>query len=100
MLSGRFPNHITGTQAETCSNYLPLEFELLGAKLKRASYSTHFIGKGHLGYQTTDHLPINRGWDSHVGYLGGAEQYSWGNGSPDPTEGKHDMVRIQIQLFK
>ena len=22
-----------------------------------------------LGYQTVDHLPINRGWDSHVGYF-------------------------------
>ena len=53
-------------QAGTCSNYLPLDFELLGSKLKRANFSTHFLGKGHLGYQTTDHLPINRGWDSHV----------------------------------
>ena len=33
--SGRFPNHITGKQAETCSNYLPLEFELLGVQAPR-----------------------------------------------------------------
>jgi arylsulfatase I/J len=91
MLSGRFPNHVTGTQAPTCSNFLPLEFELIAGKLKQAHYSTHFIGKGHLGYQTTDHLPINRGFDTHVGYLGGAEGYSYGNGDKNPTEGKHDM---------
>ena len=30
------------------------------------------VGKGHLGYMTTDHLPANRGFDTHVGYLGGA----------------------------
>ena len=37
------------------------------------------IGKGHLGYTTMDHLPANRGFDTHVGYLGGAEDYHWGN---------------------
>lgn len=26
-----------------------------------------------------DHLPINRGFDSHVGYLGGAEEYVYGD---------------------
>lgn len=90
-LSGRFPNHITNTQANTCSNYLPLEFSIISEKLAKANYASHFIGKGHLGYQTSDHLPINRGFDSHVGYLGGAEKYSYGNGSPNATEGKHDM---------
>ena len=28
---------------------------------------------------------------SHVGYLGGAEAYAYGNGDRDPTKGKHDM---------
>ena len=35
-------------------------------------YASHFIGKGHLGWQTTDHLLVNRGFDSHVGCLGGS----------------------------
>ena len=51
-------------QAPTCSNYLPLKFTLLPAKLKQAGYETHMVGKGHLGYQTTDHLPVNRGFVS------------------------------------
>ena len=33
---------------------------------------------GHLGYPTTDHLPVNRGFDTHAGYLMGAEDYDYG----------------------
>ena len=32
-------------------------------------------GKGHLGYPSTAHMPIRRGYASHVGYLGGSEAY-------------------------
>ena len=41
-----------------------LQFTLRPAKLKEAGFQTHMIGKGHLGYQTTDHLPIHRGFVS------------------------------------
>ena len=34
--------------------------------------------KGHLGYHTSDHLPVNRGFDRHLGYLGGGESYDHG----------------------
>eukprot|EP00935_MAST-01C_sp_MAST-1C-sp1_P000143 g143.t1 len=78
-LSGRFPVHITGQQAGICTSYLPLNFTLLPAKLKEANFETHMVGKGHLGYMTTDHLPVNRGFDSHVGYLNAAEDYHFGN---------------------
>ena len=91
MLSGRYPNHISNAQAPTCSNYLPLEFTLLSQKLAQAKYSSHFVGKGHLGWNTDDHLLINRGFDSHVGYLGGAETYSHGGGDADPGKGRHDF---------
>jgi arylsulfatase B len=81
ILSGRFPNHLNpggNGQAPVCSNYLPIDATLISEKLRSAGFGTHFIGKGHLGYQTTDHLPINRGFDSHVGYLQAAEQYEHG----------------------
>ena len=74
-LSGRFATRINPNQANTCSNYLPTQFTLISDKLKGEGYSCHFIGKGHLGYPSVDHLPINRGYESHVGYLGGAEGY-------------------------
>jgi hypothetical protein len=104
ILSGRLPVHITGVQADSCTNYLPLQMTLLPAKLKQAGCAFdslpplppppetrgltvlasvravrgHMIGKGHLGYQTTDHLPIHRGFETHLGYLNGAEQYEHG----------------------
>ena len=49
------------------------------------------LSKGHLGYETTDHLPINRGFLSHVGYLGGSEGYEYGGGDANATKGKHDL---------
>eukprot|EP00656_Telonema_subtile_P000083 TRINITY_DN10035_c0_g1_i2.p1 TRINITY_DN10035_c0_g1~~TRINITY_DN10035_c0_g1_i2.p1 ORF type:complete len:538 (-),score=120.73 TRINITY_DN10035_c0_g1_i2:189-1802(-) len=93
-LSGRFPNHLTTVQpdgANMCSDFLPLNLSTIAEKLSSVNYSCHFVGKGHLGYETTDHLPINRGFASHVGYLGGSEGYAHGSGSADPTKGTHDM---------
>lgn len=38
-----------------------------------------------------DHLPINRGFASHVGFLAGSELYSHGGGSADVGKGSHDL---------
>lgn len=92
--SGRFPNQITTVQPDgsnLCSDFLPLDIDILPQKLGTAGYVSHFVGKGHLGYETEDHLPINRGFASHVGFLGGAESYHWGGGDRDVTKGKHDI---------
>eukprot|EP01047_Picozoa_sp_COSAG01_P061850 COSAG01_NODE_7781_length_3060_cov_3.303951_1_plen_148_part_00 len=62
-LTGRYPNHITSVQPDgsnLCSDFLPLATTILPEKLAAAGYISHFVGKGHLGYETTDHLPINR----------------------------------------
>ena len=64
-LSGRFPTSITSVQPDgdrLCSDFLPLATTTLAEKLRDgAGYECHFIGKGHLGYETTDHLPVRRG---------------------------------------
>eukprot|EP00729_Bicosta_minor_P005668 gene5668-35616_t len=93
-LSGRFPNRITSVQPDggnLCSDFLPLATTTIAQKLEGVGYECHFVGKGHLGYQTMDHLPINRGFVSHVGYLSGSESYTYGDGSSNATQGKHDM---------
>ena len=58
------------------SSSSPLLFNLSCFLANR--YQNHFVGKGHLGYQTMDHLPINRGFLTHVGYLAGSEDYYHG----------------------
>jgi len=94
LFSGRFPNHITTVQPDgdnLCSDFLPLNATILSEKLAGADYDCHFLGKGHLGYQTMDHLPINRGFKTHFGFLGGSETYSHGGGSANASDGKHDL---------
>ena len=45
-LTGRFPAHITGTQAPTCSNLTPLQYSLISEKLAAVGYESIFVGKG------------------------------------------------------
>jgi len=90
-LTGRYPIHITGTQAPTCSNLTPLQFTVLSEKLASVGYEAHFVGKGHLGWWTTDHLMVNRGFTSHLGFLGGGESYTHGELSRCGDGGKADM---------
>ena len=78
ILSGRFPVTLGSGQAAVCSDFLPLPLTLISEKLNRSGYSCHFVGKGHLGYATTDHLPINRGFETHVGYFEADESYQHG----------------------
>ncbi|KAJ8025596.1 Arylsulfatase B [Holothuria leucospilota] len=57
------PNH------KTC---LPLYHTTLPEVLKNNGYSTHLIGKWHLGYCREECLPYNRGFDTFFGMLGGS----------------------------
>eukprot|EP00037_Helgoeca_nana_P010113 m.88875 g.88875 ORF g.88875 m.88875 type:complete len:637 (-) comp20024_c0_seq1:254-2164(-) len=95
-ITGRYPVSVSGVQAGTSTNLTPLQFTLLSEKMAAGGYASHFIGKGHLGWQTTDHLLVNRGFESHVGYLGGSQNYNWGGGSENPYEGKHDMWHNEL----
>ncbi len=56
-------------------NGLPLEIPTIADKLKEVGYSTHMVGKWHIGYFKKEYMPTFRGFDSFYGYLNGAEDY-------------------------
>eukprot|EP00040_Diaphanoeca_grandis_P010270 m.52516 g.52516 ORF g.52516 m.52516 type:complete len:531 (+) comp21620_c1_seq1:308-1900(+) len=55
---------------------LNLSYTLMPGYLKKCcNYSTHMVGKWHLGQNVMKAIPIGRGFDSYLGYWSGAEDY-------------------------
>ncbi|XP_046566773.1 arylsulfatase J-like [Haliotis rubra] len=77
-MTGYFPYH-TGLQdgviSPTSPGFVPIKFTFLPQKLKELGYSTHAVGKWHLGFCNAKYTPTNRGFDTFVGYYMGAEDY-------------------------
>ena len=59
--------------------------KLLPQYLSSLGFSSHIVGKWHLGHHTQAHTPTFRGFHSHTGYWLGKEDYydhSDDNGKP------------------
>ena len=54
---------------------LPLRYKIMPEYLKDAGYQTALSGKWHLGMFSDEYLPLNRGFDSTYGHLGGGIGY-------------------------
>jgi len=77
-MSGRHVIH-TGIYmpfSEATPLRLNLSYTLLPGYLKKCcGYSTHMVGKWHIGQNVMAALPIGRGFDTYLGYWAGAEDY-------------------------
>ena len=108
-LTGRWPHH--GHQynihpdVELGAN---INMTMIPAKLKKAGYKTHMVGKWHEGFYQPKYLPINRGFDTSSGFLNGAESHMtqirdcatdyWKNDDVDTRNGTYDATNYKSDL--
>ncbi|KAJ0179606.1 hypothetical protein K1T71_005318 [Dendrolimus kikuchii] len=103
LMTGKYPIH-TGMQHGVLygaePRVLPLTEKLLAQYLKELGYRTHLIGKWHLGSYKKEGLPLNRGFETHIGFWTGKidmydhtnmEKGSWGFDFRRGFEVAHDL---------
>lgn len=54
---------------------MPTNLTLMPEIFQKAGYSTHLVGKWHLGFAKREYTPTYRGFDNHYGYWGGFIDY-------------------------
>lgn len=78
LMTGRYTYRL-GTQATVIRADvpfgIPLKETFMSQNLKDAGYHTALFGKWHLGFYQKDYTPLYRGFDEHMGYFAGQEDY-------------------------
>ncbi|XP_077994401.1 arylsulfatase I-like [Glandiceps talaboti] len=78
LMTGRYPIHL-GLQHEVIWSSqaagLRLNETIMPQYLQRLGYTTHMVGKWHLGFFTEEHTPTRRGFESHFGFYTGHQDF-------------------------
>lgn len=70
---------------------IPLDEPLLSDRLQALGYRTGLVGKWHLGQSVPEHHPLERGFESFFGMLGGSHGY-WPSSERNRLVRDHDAV--------
>jgi arylsulfatase A-like enzyme len=101
LLTGRYPLSIGMQYGMVSANAewgMPLDETTLAEVLQDSGYSTHMLGKWHLGYFSPKFLPTARGFDNWTGYANG-ENYYWSKKNPDYPENV-DFITSDKSCYK
>ncbi|XP_066583851.1 arylsulfatase B-like [Prorops nasuta] len=101
LMTGKHPIH-TGMQHGVLKGAeprgLPLHEKLLPEYLRDLGYSTHIVGKWHLGFYRKEYTPTYRGFQSHIGFWTGHHDYFDHTAAESPFWGL-DMRRNMLPLW-
>ncbi|KAK7093086.1 hypothetical protein V1264_008737 [Littorina saxatilis] len=101
LMTGRHPIH-TGMQHGVIYGDqpygLPLEETLMPEYLNPLGYRSHIVGKWHLGMFAKQYTPLYRGFESHLGYYQGCEDYYDHTYEADMTQWGLDFRRDMTVL--
>lgn len=102
IMTGRHPIHtgmqsgvIVGTQAYG----LPLNETIMPQYLNKLGYRSHIVGKWHLGMYRWEYTPLYRGFESHIGYYQGCEDYYTHTYEADLSQWGLDLRRDKELLW-
>lgn len=101
LMTGRYPLTIGmqyGMVGSVAEWGMPLDEITIGEVLKENGYTTHMLGKWHLGYFSPLFLPTARGFDSWIGYANG-ENYYWSKKLPDYPKNS-DFITSNTTCYK
>lgn len=79
VMTGRYP-HRQGMQTPFCGGSaegLNLNETMMPEHMNSAGYTSHIVGKWHLGFTSWEHTPTWRGFSSFYGFYGCAQDYYW-----------------------
>jgi len=103
LMTGRYPmrfglQHLVVVQSQPVG--VPKSELLLSEKLKSLKYSTHLVGKWHLGFYQPQYLPTARGFDTHFGvYSADIDYYVHGLGRQNFCNPLYTNTQCPICFF-